>query len=229
MRCSAVLLAGGKSTRMGRDKALLEFDGEPLWRRQLETFVSLHPNSSWSPDRRARLAPSEVIDRWENAGPLAGIAAALRNCSRTFARRPGSRSADDDERVPCVAASRHAGAEGRGPARRRILRTARSDLSDGLVCSLAEASLESGGVFDAALCRRGRDAGLLDVRALQPEEMPPSRTGIHPKTCERLRETARSAPVVRYRGGRICAELYPTKSRSKSRSRSGSKATASRS
>ena len=30
MRCSAVLLAGGKSSRMGVDKAFLEFEGIPF-------------------------------------------------------------------------------------------------------------------------------------------------------------------------------------------------------
>jgi molybdopterin-guanine dinucleotide biosynthesis protein A len=40
---SAVLLAGGKSTRMGRDKAALVFEGQPLWRRQLATLAALQP------------------------------------------------------------------------------------------------------------------------------------------------------------------------------------------
>ena len=35
MRFSAVLLAGGKSSRMGRDKSALIVDGVPLWQRQL--------------------------------------------------------------------------------------------------------------------------------------------------------------------------------------------------
>src|SRR5690606_422889 len=35
MNFSAVILAGGKSSRMGRDKALLEIDGQPLLSRQI--------------------------------------------------------------------------------------------------------------------------------------------------------------------------------------------------
>ena len=36
----ALLLAGGRSERMGRDKALLEIAGEPLWKRQVERLVA---------------------------------------------------------------------------------------------------------------------------------------------------------------------------------------------
>ncbi len=43
MNCSAVILAGGQSSRMGRDKAWLEFEGEPLLARQLRTVRSLRP------------------------------------------------------------------------------------------------------------------------------------------------------------------------------------------
>ncbi len=35
MNFSAVILAGGKSSRMGRDKAWLEFDGQSLLARQI--------------------------------------------------------------------------------------------------------------------------------------------------------------------------------------------------
>ena len=38
MAHSAVLLAGGKSSRMGRDKAHILVHGEPLWRRQLRVL-----------------------------------------------------------------------------------------------------------------------------------------------------------------------------------------------
>ncbi len=80
MRCSAVLLAGGKSTRMGRDKALLEIDGEPLWRRQLETLRQLAPEQlmvSGPPRGEYEALPDEV----ENAGPLGGVSAALQKSS----------------------------------------------------------------------------------------------------------------------------------------------------
>jgi molybdenum cofactor guanylyltransferase len=83
MRVSAVLLAGGRSSRMGRDKALLDFDGEPLWKRQLHTLRRLRPEeifiSGWS---RKEWEDYEVIaDEVLDAGPLAGVAASLHRCS----------------------------------------------------------------------------------------------------------------------------------------------------
>jgi molybdopterin-guanine dinucleotide biosynthesis protein A len=83
MRCSAVLLAGGKSSRMGRDKAFLEFDGQPLWRRQIEKLRQLSPEQIMISGRSQKeWSDWQVIsDGVDNAGPLAGIAAALGQCT----------------------------------------------------------------------------------------------------------------------------------------------------
>lgn len=80
MRCSAVLLAGGKSSRMGRDKALLEIGGETLWRRQLATLRALAPQQLMvaGPPRGE---VESIVDEVEGAGPLGGLATALRRCS----------------------------------------------------------------------------------------------------------------------------------------------------
>ena len=40
---SAVLLAGGESRRMGKDKATLSYRGKPLWQIQLGLFSELTP------------------------------------------------------------------------------------------------------------------------------------------------------------------------------------------
>ncbi len=106
---------------MGRDKALLEIDGEPLWQRQLRTLRQLNPEQlmiagpphlssraersavegsrsvSWkhgsgnfkeaprdpSTPSRVRGTPLRmtIADEVENAGPLAGVAAALKKCA----------------------------------------------------------------------------------------------------------------------------------------------------
>ena len=81
MKISAVLLAGGKSRRMGQDKAAILFRNAPLWRIQLdllrklqlqEIFVSAQFDPPWRP------ADVEFVpDDQPSRGPLSGIAAAL--------------------------------------------------------------------------------------------------------------------------------------------------------
>lgn len=65
---------------MGSDKALLEIDGVPLWQRQLETLRQLNPEQLMI-SGRAQDGCETVLDEFKNAGPLAGVAAALRDCS----------------------------------------------------------------------------------------------------------------------------------------------------
>jgi len=81
MTCSAVLLAGGESRRMGRDKATIEFEGEPLWKRQLELlralgpeqlFVSARTRPEWLPD-----GVELLLDDPPSRGPLSGLTKAL--------------------------------------------------------------------------------------------------------------------------------------------------------
>lgn len=78
---SAVLLAAGRSTRMGRDKALLPVNGVELWRRQWALLVrSGAPEIMLSARSEQTWVPSDVPvvrDAKPDAGPLAGIAAAL--------------------------------------------------------------------------------------------------------------------------------------------------------
>jgi len=83
MRVSAVLLAGGKSTRMGRDKTLLDFDGEPLWQRQLNTLRHLYPDQLLisGPPRKDWKECEVIADEIVDAGPLAGVSRALRSCT----------------------------------------------------------------------------------------------------------------------------------------------------
>jgi molybdopterin-guanine dinucleotide biosynthesis protein A len=87
MTLAALLLAGGESRRMGRDKAALEFDGQPLWKRQLQIlrnlkpkkiFVSARTQPSWLPDDAVLL-----LDDPPSRGPLSGLTKALEQMQTT--------------------------------------------------------------------------------------------------------------------------------------------------
>jgi molybdopterin-guanine dinucleotide biosynthesis protein A len=80
---NAALLAGGKSRRMGRDKAFIEVGGVPLWKKQIailqelspdEIFISGPPHEEWTD---WQIVPDVQAD----AGPLGGIVACLRRCT----------------------------------------------------------------------------------------------------------------------------------------------------
>ena len=81
MTISAVILAGGKSLRMGRDKAWLEYKRQPLLCHQTETVLRLDPAEMFiaggSNPQFARLGWPILIDNFPGQGPLAGIEKAL--------------------------------------------------------------------------------------------------------------------------------------------------------
>jgi molybdopterin-guanine dinucleotide biosynthesis protein A len=75
------VLAGGESTRMGRDKALLELGGEPLLVRTARlagTVVGKQAVVIGPAELYRNLKLAVVEDDWPGAGPLGGIATALR-------------------------------------------------------------------------------------------------------------------------------------------------------
>lgn len=77
-----LVLAGGASTRMQRDKAALEYHGQSQlhWTFHLlshvcaATFVSVRPDQREEPTRAGL---PQIVDRLPGIGPLAGITAAL--------------------------------------------------------------------------------------------------------------------------------------------------------
>ena len=80
---TGVVLAGGKSSRMGQDKALIELDGRKLLDRALDL---LDPHVAellviGDPDKYGFVGPFVIGDEWPGKGPLGGIATAMRYAS----------------------------------------------------------------------------------------------------------------------------------------------------
>lgn len=77
---TAYVLAGGKSTRMGRDKAFVVLDGRTLLARMLDLASLVAPDVRIVGDavKFAPFAPV-VEDVFRDCGPLGGVHAALRS------------------------------------------------------------------------------------------------------------------------------------------------------
>jgi molybdopterin-guanine dinucleotide biosynthesis protein A len=79
---AAFVLAGGKSTRMGADKAFVMLEGRTLLARALELARAVTDNVSIVGDRAKFTAFAQVVeDVFPGCGPLGGIHAALRASS----------------------------------------------------------------------------------------------------------------------------------------------------
>lgn len=79
VQASGVVLAGGASRRMGRDKALLVVDGERLIDRSVRVLRSVVDDVVVASGRRTirGLPVPQVPDQRGGAGPLSGLAAGL--------------------------------------------------------------------------------------------------------------------------------------------------------
>lgn len=80
---TGVVLAGGKSSRMGRDKALIEIDGRTMLDRALD---KLDPHCAellviGGSEKYGHVGPFVIADEWPGKGPLGGIATAMRYAS----------------------------------------------------------------------------------------------------------------------------------------------------
>jgi molybdenum cofactor guanylyltransferase len=89
----AFLLAGGKSSRMGRDKALLELSGAPMIQRTADLLTALATkttlvisarqfggtNNANDTNPYSNFGLPTLTDSWPSLGPLGGITTALAN------------------------------------------------------------------------------------------------------------------------------------------------------
>ncbi|MDX8338341.1 molybdenum cofactor guanylyltransferase [Draconibacterium sp. IB214405] len=86
MQITTIILAGGKSKRMGTDKALLELDGETLLQRSInlckpfssELLISSNHQSHTTFGYRV------VEDEIKNCGPIGGIYSCLKQSSNDW-------------------------------------------------------------------------------------------------------------------------------------------------
>ena len=74
-----IILTGGQSRRMGRDKAALPLDGKPMALRLAECFAPLG-DVAFAVNEAGRFDTggfAELVDRYPNQGPLNGLVSAL--------------------------------------------------------------------------------------------------------------------------------------------------------
>lgn len=78
-RVSAILLAGGKSSRMGQDKAMLSFQGMTLLEWQVRKLQSLcMEDIMLSGSRQEMTSVRMVPDEFPGRGPLSGLHACMK-------------------------------------------------------------------------------------------------------------------------------------------------------
>jgi molybdopterin-guanine dinucleotide biosynthesis protein A len=80
-RCGAILLAGGRSERMGRDKALLPIHGTTLLEHNIALLQTLAQEVvvvTDAPDRYQLTFGRVVADIYPDSGPVGGIVTGLR-------------------------------------------------------------------------------------------------------------------------------------------------------
>lgn len=82
---SAIVLAGGKSSRMGRDKALIEIDGVPLLKRTCDAARHctdlIYVVTSWRDRYQSIVSDVHWIEESSPRSPLVGFAEALEQVS----------------------------------------------------------------------------------------------------------------------------------------------------
>jgi molybdopterin-guanine dinucleotide biosynthesis protein A len=84
--CTAIILAGGDSRRMGRDKATLPFGGKTLLQAVIATMQQLFPATLVSVRQiRPEISLPQVCDTQSDGGPLTGLVTALSTIHTSWA------------------------------------------------------------------------------------------------------------------------------------------------
>jgi len=84
--CTAIILAGGNSKRMGRDKASLPFNGDTLLQRVIDRVQPLFTQTLISVrQHRADIALPQIYDSQSDGGPLVGLISALEAITASWA------------------------------------------------------------------------------------------------------------------------------------------------
>jgi molybdopterin-guanine dinucleotide biosynthesis protein A len=84
---TGIILAGGKSSRMGRNKAFLEWEGQPLIERSLQALSPIFSElmiSTNQPELYQKYGVKTVRDNYHEQGPLGGLEACLREASYEY-------------------------------------------------------------------------------------------------------------------------------------------------
>ncbi len=80
LHCGAIVLAGGRSSRFGRDKSLLKIDGTNITADNLQRWQGLFAQIlivSNSENKLAIPGTREICDIYRDCGPMAGLHAGL--------------------------------------------------------------------------------------------------------------------------------------------------------
>jgi molybdenum cofactor guanylyltransferase len=88
LEISGHVLAGGGSTRFGRDKALVEIGGKPMLARMIQLLqsVPMEVRVVAADEKYSAFGAGIVMDRWPGEGPLGGIITALEDGAKSPAR-----------------------------------------------------------------------------------------------------------------------------------------------
>ncbi len=83
---TVVILAGGQSRRMGRDKLRLRLEGEELLQRAVRRWTAVFPRvlvSVADADAFPWLGDARIADEYPGQGPMAGLQAGLRRAGES--------------------------------------------------------------------------------------------------------------------------------------------------